>query len=160
VVEWWKEMETAAICAVLNPGEKFTARNARFVMQKSWLFMVLPSGRALCYPGAKVEDGKLSYMGMNQWTRKWVRIATHGGKLAENFTQAFARDVLASSMQHIEDDGYPIVLSVHDELLTEPPARPDYTVDRLVARMATPPDYAPDLPLAAAGYESDRYKKE
>jgi DNA polymerase len=37
----------------------------------------------------------LTYAGVNQYSRKWSRIQTYGGKLFENATQATARDVMA-----------------------------------------------------------------
>ena len=106
------------------------------------------------------EDGQVSYMGVNQYSRKWSRIKTYGGKLVENITQAAARDVLTSNMPAIEEAGYSIVLSVHDELLTEAPDTPDYTHEHLSALMATNPEWAPGLPLAAAGFEAYRYRKD
>ena len=54
----------------------------------NWLRIRLPSGRCLCYPGPRVDaDGQISYMGVNQYSRKWTRIKTYGGKLAENVTR-------------------------------------------------------------------------
>lgn len=78
----------------------------------------------------------------------------------ENLTQAVARDVLASTMQAIEDAGYKIVLSVHDELITETPDTDDYNNLELSKFMATAPKWAEGLPLAAAGFDSYRYKKD
>lgn len=78
----------------------------------------------------------------------------------ENATQAFARDVLAYNMPGIEQAGYEIVLSVHDELLTETPDDARYSADDLGRMMATAPDWAPGIPLAAAGFETLRYRKD
>lgn len=78
----------------------------------------------------------------------------------ENATQAFARDVLAYNMPGIEAAGYEIVLSVHDELLTETPDTPEFNADTLGQMMATPPAWAKGIPLAAAGFETTRYRKD
>ena len=59
-------------------------------------------------------------MGNNQYTRKWERLYTYGGKFAENITQAVARDVLGHNMPLIESSGYEIDLTVHDEVITKP----------------------------------------
>jgi DNA polymerase bacteriophage-type len=127
----------------------------------AWLRIRLPSGRFLCYPSPQVaDDGTVSYMGVNQYSRKWSRIKTYGGKLVENITQAAARDVLTSNMPAIEAAGYDIVLSVHDELLTEAPDTADYSHEHLSALMATNPPWAAGLPLAAAGFEAYRYRKD
>jgi DNA polymerase bacteriophage-type len=160
----WKELETACIDAVQNPGTTYQCRKFKVRRDGAWLRVGLPSGRALCYPQPKVEDGKLSYMGVNQYTRQWSRIKTYGGKLVENATQAAARDVLTGAMPRIEAMGFEIVLSVHDELITEAPDEdhitPQYTVEELSAEMAMPPPWAEDMPLAAAGFETYRYKKD
>lgn len=84
IASYWSELEEAARLAILHPGTRFPARKLAFVATKKWLLMVLPSGRHLCYPAPRVEDGKISYMGIDQWTRQWKRISTHGGKFYEN----------------------------------------------------------------------------
>jgi DNA polymerase len=106
------------------------------------------------------DRGTIAYQGMNQYSRKWSVLKTYSGKLAENVTQAFARDVLGYNMPAIESDGYEIVLSVHDELLTETPDTDEYSSDALAAHMSTVPPWAPGLPLAAAGFTTYRYKKD
>lgn len=102
---------------------------------------------------------KLTYMGVNQYTRKWERLKTYGGKLIENATQATARDVLGAGSLRAEAAGYGIVLRVHDELLTETPDDPRWNVDELAMLMATNDDWNEGLPLAAAGFETYRYRK-
>jgi DNA polymerase len=68
--------------------------------------------------------------------------------------------VLAGSMPMIDATGYEIVLTVHDEIITETMDIPDFSVEGLAARMSEPPSWAPDLPLAAAGFECYRYRKD
>ena len=127
----------------------------------AWLRIRLPSGRFLCYPSPQVDDGgQISYMGVNQYSRKWSRIKTYGGKLVENITQAASRDVMAFNMPRIQAAGYDIVLTVHDEVPTEAPDEPQYNADYLGALLATNPPWSEGLPLAAAGFESYRYKKD
>lgn len=159
VTALWKELEGACVLAVEYPGNTLPCRKVKVRRDGSWLRVVLPSGRALCYPQPKVEDGQLSYMGVNQYSRKWERIRTYSGKLVENITQAAARDVLAGSMPDVEAAGYQIVLTVHDELVTETPDSPEFTADRLAEIMSRSPEWAPDIPLAAAGFEAYRYRK-
>lgn len=113
-----------------------------------------------CAGKGRIPNDKITYKGINQYNRKWGRIATYGGKLVENVTQAVARDVLAEGMKLAEARGYQVVLSVHDELLTETPDRADYSHDDLAEIMSTNPVWAGGLPLAAAGFEAHRYKKD
>lgn len=160
ISSYWKELESAAFTALHCRGERIAARKITFWASKNWLFAELPSGRSLCYPSPKIHDGQLSYMGVNQWTRKWERINTTGGKLTENPTQAIARDVMAANMPAIHAAGYKIVLTVHDEVITEAPDSAEFTAEGLSALLAANPPWAPDMPLAAAGFEAYRYKKD
>ena len=59
----------------------------------------------------------------------------------------------------VEAAGYEIVLSVHDELITEAPDTDDFGSDQLVDLMSVVPPWAEGLPLAAAGFEAYRYRK-
>ncbi|WP_442777661.1 DNA polymerase [Acinetobacter baumannii] len=157
---WWNELRVAAINAINNPDKAFPCRKVTFIKKGSWLYIKLPSGRFLCYPGAKADDNRISYMGNNQYTRKWERLYTYGGKFAENITQAVARDVLGHNMPLIEQNGYEITLSIHDELITEVSDSDDYNSEKLSALMANNPAWALDLPLAAAGFDAYRYRKD
>jgi len=89
-----------------------------------------------------------------------VRGADGQPLIVHNCTQASARDVLAHNMPTIDAAGYRIVLSVHDELLTETPDTDEYSSDTLAAHMSTVPPWAEGLPLAAAGFETTRYRKD
>lgn len=158
----WAAAGEAVRLAIKHPGESFPiGQHLKARRDGAWLRIRLPSGRYLCYINPSVdEDGQITYFGVNQYTRQWGRIKTYGGKLIENATQAFARDILAYNMPAIERAGYEIVLSVHDELLTETPDIPEFNADELGAMMATAPSWAPGIPLAAAGFETYRYRKD
>ena len=157
----WKAAGESVRAAIQNPGVTFEiGEHLKARRDGAWLRIRLPSGRYLCYVHPRVaEDGQISYLGVNQYTRRWGQIKTYGGKLVENATQAFARDVLAANMPLIEGCGYEIVLSVHDELLTETPDNSDFTSDALALMMSHCPPWAKGLPLAAAGFECYRYRK-
>jgi len=158
--DFWKLTEEAARRAVATPGKAYTAGKLVFRADGTWLRAGLPSGRYLCYPNAFIDDaGKLSYEGVDQYTRQWTRLSTYSGKLVENATQAAARDILTCGMRNAEAAGYPIVLHVHDELLCETPDSPEYTHEGLAKLMSTGPQWAVGLPLAAAGFETKRYRK-
>lgn len=138
-----------------------------------WLKIELPSGRIMSYPGIALsvttevdeDTGKkrtstrIKYQGENQTTRQWGFQYTYGGKLTENIVQALCRDILAWSMPGVESAGYEIVLSVHDELITEVPDTDDYTTEELCALMCDLPVWAKGFPLAAEGDIMYRYRK-
>jgi DNA polymerase len=159
IVGFWYGLEQRVKDAILNPGATLSYGRLKVRRGGAWLRIVLPSGRALSYPSVKLnEDGQITYMGMNMYSRKWERLATYGGKLVENVTQAVARDVIAHAMPRVRADGYPITLTVHDEIVTEPPT---LRFQRRRARriLATNPPWADGLPLAAEGFEAQRYGK-
>jgi DNA polymerase len=160
IVAFWYDLENAARRVMLFPGEGARVGPIRMDMKDGWLRIRLPSGRYLCYPNAARKEGSFHYSGTNQYTRKWEQLETYGGKLFENIVQATARDVLAFSIINAEHKGYPICLHVHDELITETPDTDDYTADTLSVIMSMNPSWALGLPLAAAGFETHRYRKD
>ena len=158
---FWRDLAEAARSAIGMPGQSASCGHLKLVKRGAWLLIGLPSGRSLCYPGARVEnDGSISYMGINQYSRRWERLKTYGGKLAENVTQAVARDVMAAGMTKAEAHGYGVVLSVHDELICETPDDLLYSAQGLADLMSIAPPWAEGLPLAAAGFETHRYRKD
>lgn len=161
VVSFWYDVEFAARQVLRDRSEKRQVRDLMLDVEDGWLRIRLPSGRYLCYPDAREnESDKITYSGVNQYTRKWETLETYGGKLVENIVQATARDVLAHGMALAEKAGYEICLHVHDELITETPDDPAYSAEGLSALMAKGPGWSLGLPLAAAGFSCYRYRKE
>jgi DNA polymerase bacteriophage-type len=161
VVLLWERVLHAACLAVENPGKEFGV-NDKLVFQRkgAWLRVRLPSGRYLCYPAPKFEGRQLSYAGSNTYSRKWGRLNTYGGKLVENITQAASRDVMAEAMLQLDRLGFPIVLTVHDEVVCEVPDHVEFT-DKDVSRiLATNAPWNQGLPLAAKGFTTYRYRKD
>lgn len=159
-VSLWSELENAVRRAIAQPGKQFNCRRLKVRKDGSWLRIALPSGRVVCYPGAAIVKGDITYMGVNPYSRKWQRLKTYSGKLAENVTQSGARDVLAWNMPLIEEAGYDIVLTVHDEVICEAPDMSHLTHEALSRLLATNPAWAPDLPLNAGGFEAYHYRKD
>lgn len=157
----WKAAGDSVRSAIKNPGETFPiGQHLKVRRDGAWLRIRLPSGRYLCYINPEVDDdGQITYFGVNQYTRQWGQIKTYSGKLAENFSQAFARDLLFYKTPDIEESGYQILVKIHDELLTETPDTPEFNTEALSQMMATAPSWAQGIPLAAAGFETYRYKK-
>lgn len=158
----WSAADQAVKSAIWSPGQTFKiGKHLAARVDGAWLRIRLPSGRYLCYTQPKVSDsGEISYMGINQYTRQWCRVKTYGGKLIENCTQAFARDVMGHNMPLVEKAGYEIVLTVHDEVITETPDTEDYSHTELARLLATVPPWAKGMPIEAAGFEADRYRKD
>lgn len=162
ITAMWRKCEKAAKAAINGPGRVYKLANGcAYTRDKDALRLILPSGRRLSYWGAWLdEDNSIRFMGQNQTTRKWERMETWGGRLVENIVQAFARDILAEAMLRLEDAGYKIAFSVHDEVVVEAPEGAD--VAEVQEIMAQPVSWAPDLAryLHADGYATEFYKKD
>tara|TARA_R100000951_G_C2525376_1_gene144746 strand:- start:106 stop:447 length:342 start_codon:yes stop_codon:yes gene_type:complete len=112
--------------------------------------------RRLPAPYEHVEKLSLSFVGVDGFTRKWRRQHTYGGHLTENVVQAMARDLMADAMLRLEDAGYPIILTVHDEVLTE---TGHGSAEEFESIMTQLPRWADGLPVAAEAWEGFRYRK-
>jgi len=83
----------------------------------------------------------------------------YSGLYTENCVQAIARDIMANAMLKAEDAGYPIVMTVHDELVAE--VRKDFgTVKEFERLICDLPMWAAGLPLTSGGYRAERFKKD
>ena len=162
ICKLWADIETAAIAALKEKREIFS-HGIAFELEKDALFITLPSGRSLAYfqPQLTVDGygrDALTYMGVNQTTRKWERATTYGGKLVENIVQAIARDCLAVFMLRLQRMHYQIVFHVHDEVILEGIADADLPQVLDVMKQAIP--WAQDLPLKGDGFVTEYYKKD
>lgn len=183
IVNYWYDVERAAIAAVREGGKQAAGAPGREVVFKksgSFLWCRLPSGRVLCYPYPEMrvvttpwgeEKDALTYMTVVSNPKAkiiedpnsngtWKRISTYGGSLAENVTQAAARDLLAEAMKRLDAAGFEIVMHVHDELVVEvDEASDEGTLKRVEEIMAEVPSWATGLPLAAEGWRGKKYRK-
>lgn len=102
---------------------------------------------------------KMTVLGVDSTTKKWRRYGLYSGILAENNTQATARDILVNGMFKAEAAGYPIVSTVYDELITEVP-RSFGSVAEFERIICELPSWAAGLPLTAGGWRGKRYRKD
>lgn len=167
IVAFWHDLEQAARDAIRFGHETqvghVTVRMGRGKLTDA-LLIWLPSGRPLVYRRARLEtvDGRsqVTYDGLDQYTRQWKAIRTYGGKLAENVTQAVARDLLADAMLRTEEAALDLVASIHDEELAEVDAvDADDAFNEMKAIMSTGPAWSVGLPLGGAGFTGLRYGK-
>lgn len=168
----WYGFDKAAI-EVINTGVPQEVNGIVFrkefdlVYGNSCLSIQIPSGRKLFYNAPQIgknewDSPSISYMGMDQTTKKWKRIETYGGKLVENVVQAIARDCLAQAIQNLEKAGYPVVFHVHDEVVIDitPFADEDEMLHSVTKIMAQPISWAEGLPLNAEGWVDKFFKKD
>lgn len=165
IVKLWYDAEEAAVSAVRQKTTIKLKHGVRYRYESGVLFADLPSGRSIAYirPGLEPDPdyGKegLVYYGLDQMSKKWVKQRTYGGKLVENLVQAIARDCLAESLRRLDAAGYQIVMHVHDEVVLDVPIGWG-SVEEVTKIMSEPIEWAPGLPLAAAGFESNFYRKD
>lgn len=171
IVRFWSDVERAAIAAV-REGRRYDRaillRNLKFYLKdfegETWFCIELPSGRSLHYYRPKVKIVEKWGEPAHQLTFKvefrgrLVSESTYGGKLVENIVQAVARDFLVHGMYQAEQEGYPVIGTVHDELLTEPTIEHGSVkeLEEIVSRL---PPWGDGCPISAEGFESYRYRK-
>lgn len=163
IVQFWKDIESAAIRSMQNQTTVPLQHGMAFIWESGILFFRLPSGRRLAYFKPRLEEGnfgkqQLSYDGITD-KGIWGTVRTYGGKLTENITQAVARDCLAESMIRLDAAGYDIAFHVHDEVVADMPVGRG-SVEEMAEIMGNPISWCKDLPLGAEGYECEFYKKD
>ncbi len=104
---------------------------------------------------------EISYQGVHQTSKAWVRMDTHGGKLVENIVQAVARDVLVHGLLRARDAGFNVIGHVHDEIISlDSKGDAAHNHKGLEVCMRENPPWAKGLPLDAHGFQSDFYRKD
>lgn len=168
----WYSMDNAAVKVITEGGSAVvncvTLRKEYDTNQQTDMMTIeLPSGRKLYYIAPGIGENQwgrpsISYMGMDQKTKRWKRIETYGGKLVENCVQAIARDCLADSIERLEAAGLPVVFHIHDEVVidVEPWADEETMLDTVVNIMREPIPWAAGLPLNADGWVGTFFRKD
>ena len=164
-VPYWQKLEHAYTAAMRNKGQEFSAGRVTYLFDGAHLWYVLPSGRVLCYPFARFdEEGNVTYA-KAAWkpaadAKEWPRARLWRGLACENITQAVANDLLRHSLKRLEEEGLPVILHIHDEVVLEVPEdTAEAASARLVEIMCQPPTWASGLPLDAEVATMARYGK-
>lgn len=159
-VRFWDMLETALRNASLSPGKVFAAgRKIAIRTDDEWTRIRLPSGRCITLARVKTnEQGELTYWGWNKYAKQMETEKIYGGKLAGWVTQGTARDILTAALPRIEAAGYPIIMTVHDEVVVEVPEMFG-SVEELNALMSAGEPWTTGLPLAAEGWAAATYRK-
>ena len=159
-----------------------------YLAANGFLYCRLPSGRVIAYamprlvrqlvtPAKKAHDAPgiggeivhhpareatykyaVEFDATNSYTKRWEANTLYGGLQFNNIVQGLARDKLVASMFRLEAAGYPLVLTVHDENVSEvPQGFGSWQEYRDI--MAMPDDWCPDMPTAVGAWEDKRYVK-
>lgn len=170
----WYELDEVCVEACRMPkGKALVYKGLKFFCREGFFFIRLHSGRLLAYHDPRVEQVKTPW-GAIKWAVThnglnakgfWGRQTLTPSRIIENIVQAEARDLLMYSKMQVEDEGYDLILDVHDEILAE--QDPDYaSVEDFEKIMSRIPDWAKkengayvDFPLKAEGGKFTRYRK-
>ena len=159
IVQLWWDVDNAVKTTVRQRLDTET-HGIRFRYRSGMLFIILPSGRQLCYVKPKMGTNKfggesVTYEGVGS-TKKWERIESYGPKFTENVVQAISRDILMYAIRTLSHCF--IVGHVHDELIIE--CGMDVSLDAICEQMGRTPPWIKGLNLRADGYETMFYKKD
>ena len=155
IAQYWRDVENDFVETVKEAGRVRTVP------------LPLPSGRSLTYHNPRIIQRETPWGAMrdtaqvdtlNSVTRQWTSQIIWGGLLTENVVQATARDMMAVAMMALEMKGYPVILSVHDEIICEVPDGHG-TLDEMIDVMTRVPAWADGCPINAEGKEGKRYRK-
>lgn len=123
LVAWWDEL----LAEVLDTGE-----------------LTLPSGRKLTYPGIERQGRQFTYLRPQAFSKRkgGDRVNLWHGLVAENWTQAVARDIIALAAVSMP---VRVLMMVHDEIVS---AGQEADVPLVERTMLTLPGWAAGLPVA------------
>lgn len=167
----WRGLQDAALRTVIDrrPHEY---NGIVYALEDEWMTCLLPSGRKLYYFRPRRVKRKMpwhtdeqpdirdawTYVAMKQG--RLVEVDAYGGLLTENVVQATARDILYCRALAADEAGFPLVLTVHDEAVTEPEAaRADWPALQQIMEESDPWVKAAGIPVASEGWVGDRYRK-
>jgi DNA polymerase len=146
IVNFWYDLQDA-----LPSGGK-VGQHINIRRRGNSMAIDLPSGRSIHYHGLRYDKANESWSYSNS---RYGRTGTYGGRLAENVTQAVARDVLAEALVRLDEAGYPIVAHIHDEVVLDG----EFDLESVRAVMNHPPRWARGLPIDSEGFHCLRYRK-
>jgi DNA polymerase len=162
IPDFWRALEDGAKACV-NSGKEIVVNefiSYRMIEHnyRKWMAMRLPSGRDIYYFEPKLgRDG--SRWNLSYYSPKGIK-QLYGGLLTENAVQGASRDLMAEAMIRVNAAGRTIVLTVHDEIVSEIPLdKVEFEAKIIHTMMETKPLWAVTLPLSAETHVSKRFDK-
>jgi DNA polymerase len=164
MMPYGQDLERAYMSAMRHKGYEFSAGRVTYLFDGIHLWYILPSGRVLCYPFARIEDGSVTYLKAafkpSADAVEWPRARLWQGIAQENIAQATANDLLRHSLRGLSLEGIQIIATVHDEIIVECKEEDAVRVSsRMVDIMCAPPSWCTELPLAVEINTMVRYAK-
>lgn len=180
IVQSWWDYQDAAIEAVSAQGYLIPVAGGRvqYYFDGRCLWCILPGGRMLCYSAPEIVSErqvytckysgetkerwrkKVTFWGRDSKTGRWAKQSLYGGLQCENIVQATARDAMVDRMLAVESKGYPVILTVHDEIVALTSIdRSDLNAQDFQDTMSHLPEWAAGLPISVKAWEHERYVK-
>jgi len=174
IVDMWSEFHSAAWHTLEAKGVAQPAGKISMLRDSGFLWLTLPSGRKLAYPTPAIENLEVPWSDKRKPKEerehkdmltvlafekgKSMRYPFYPGLTFQHAVQAIARDLLANGMHKVEASSYPVVMSIHDEVICE---IPDGTgdVDAFSRILCEIQPWAEGIPLLAEGWSGYRYRK-
>jgi DNA polymerase len=165
VVRFWARLNAGFTHAIATKKERVrVTRNITMGFQTiegtDYAWIELPSGRKLYYAEPSLVSSpkgpQARYFGRDRYSGGWGTVRTYGGKIAENVTQAFARDIMAAGALRLDAAGFTLVGTVHDEMIAEDEGSREQEFRDLMIEC---PPWAEGLPLDCEVFSSIRYRK-
>lgn len=121
--------------------------------------------RVLIYPDVRLEQVQRTSKNGKTYTQEQIvfrgrsneKVYLYGGKLVENIVQAIARDILLNAMEKLDEAGYLVVMSIHDQLIVE--SKSDCS-KQLTDIMASAAERYEGLPMLAEGKATAFFRKD
>jgi DNA polymerase len=160
MMPYGQELERAYMSAMRHKGREFSAGRVTYLFDGNHLWYILPSGRILCYPFARIDDGAVTYLKAAfkpaSDAEEWPRARLWQGIAQENCAQATANDLLRYSLRQLDN----VIAHIHDEIVVECKAvDAEETTKRMISVMCTPPVWAEGIPLDVEIATMTRYGK-
>ena len=183
IVDMWSDFHSAAWHTLEQKDVDFPVGKVAFRRSGGFLWLTLPSGRKLAYPTPALENLEVPWSDKRLPVAerehkdmltvlafekgKAMRFPFYPGLTFQHAVQAIARDLLANGMNRVEAAGYPVVMSIHDEVICEIPwmesdggqPKSIHDVERFTDLLSELPDWAAGIPLLADGWSGYRYRK-
>lgn len=164
----WEALNHAATMVVWHklPREAY---GVRYQLEDGWLTVTLPSGRKIWYwdpqPVKRAmpwddTDIRLAFTYKAKKTGRYIEINAFGGLLTENVVMGIERDIMVRGALKLEANGFPVILNVYDEVLTEP-KKEDADEAAFRQILLDSDQWVKDLliPLEVETWCGDRYRK-
>ena len=169
VPKLWYGLQQAAIDAVWT-GEEQESHDILYRLEDRWLVAEAPNGATIAYfdpqPVTRLmpwsTDEAPDYRkGFTYRVEKQGHLITrdaYGGQLTENIVMKIEREIVEGAKRRLEDNGFPVIMDGHDEIVCEPETR---DLDAFKQIMEDVPRWVRELkiPVHVDVWQGDRYRK-